>query len=943
MTEPARFELKVVEPAGLEEGLEFGPFRLLVKQRMLLEDGRPQRLGGRALDLLILLASRPGELLTKEQLIDHAWPNISVEESSLRVHIAALRRVLRDGRDGTRYIVNVMGRGYCFTTSVHTVNEEPAPRPEGREGQLSLPSRLARIVGRDEVVRSVAAQLQAHRFVTIVGFGGVGKTTVALAAAEHLSGWYPDGIFFVDLAALAKPELVPASLGSTLGLSVPFEDPMPAIVRHLSNRRILLLLDNCEHVLDTVAGLAEQILRAAPQVHVLATSREPLRAEGERLQHLSPLDLPPAWSQLTAKTALQYPAVELFVEHACASQDSFQVNDADALVVADICRRLDGIPLAIELAANRVDLFGLRGLARRLDDRFLLETQGRRTALSRHRTLMAMLDWSYELLSPVHQTVFRRLATLRSAFTLEAAITIARDDVIDEHDVIDAVTVLSSGSLLATDISGEVAFYSLLGVTRAYAQLKMDALEDVGQLRRRHAVYLLDLFIVASREWLVLNRTDWLAIYGRTVDDVRAALDWAFAPEGDPTLGIKLTAAWMTLGTSMSLIEEFSARVATAIHWLETIGMQDPVVEMQLRAGLSNICGQTRGEHDSIEREAAKVTALAELSSDPAHRHDALLGMWVACFGIGNYKSASIYSSRLRESAIQYGDRMARLTAERMTAQNHHFLGEHRPAEEMAVHVMNAPVGALRMPLNSPAQVDRRVSMRIVLARCAYIQGRWSEAAEIADESVDLAQKDLVHSLCQALGMAAIPIALWHGRHERAAALCETLVDHSGRFALDYWRSWGLHYLDVLRTRGDLMTADYDAKVLQAPGVKLLDHLITCGPGYSSSDALSRVRAGEVGWCAPEILRTAGEAALTQAAGGDREQAGSLLRQALRVARQQKALAWELRAASSLAAFLADDDRREAARLLDEVLTRSDDGSGSRDVARARVLADSLA
>lgn len=308
-----------------------------------------------------------------------------VVQGNLRVHVAGLRKALGDGRDSQRYIVNVPNRGYSFIEPVRIegASKPPAPPPAHIAAER-LPSPLNRVIGQASMLRNLGDQIRQRRLVTLVGAGGIGKTTVALTAAAAAlrsdAGW--SGVHFVDLASLASPSLVPSALAASLGLAAPVDRSTKGLLSYLHDKSLLLIFDNCEHLIEAVASLAEDILRGSHGIHILATSREPLRAEGEWVQRLQPLDIPPRSAALTARQAISFSAVELFVERASATLDSFALTDADAIVAADICRRLDGIPLAIELAAARIDPLGLRGIASALDDCFALLSKGRRTALA---------------------------------------------------------------------------------------------------------------------------------------------------------------------------------------------------------------------------------------------------------------------------------------------------------------------------------------------------------------------------------------------------------------------------------------------------------------------------------------------------------------------------------------------------------------------------------
>ncbi len=415
--------------------ISFGPFRLLAAQRLLLEGDKPVRLGSRAFDILAALVERAGEVVGKEELIARAWPQTFVEEANLKIQVSALRRALGDGQGGNRYVVTVPGRGYNFVAPIR--REEPsraAPSPTiAPAAPHNLPFAVTRMIGREEIVAALVARLSRQRLVTIVGPGGIGKTTVALAVAERMIASYEHGVWLVDLAPLGDPRLVPSAVATVLGLEIRTEDPLPGLVAALRDKRMLLLLDNCEHVIDAAASLAAAVLSGAPGVNILATSREPLGVAGEREYRLGPLSSPQPSSRLTAAEAAAFPAVQLFVERVTAIVEDFALTDANAPLVVEICRRLDGLPLAIEFAAPRVEVLGVEGLAARLDDSLRLLGARRRTAMPRHRTMRAVVDWSYGLLSEDEQRFFRALGIFAGGFTVEAAAAVAMDAATTAH------------------------------------------------------------------------------------------------------------------------------------------------------------------------------------------------------------------------------------------------------------------------------------------------------------------------------------------------------------------------------------------------------------------------------------------------------------------------------------------------------------------------------
>src|SRR6266481_3025954 len=438
-----------------EHAISFGPYRLLAAQRLLLEGDQPVRLGSRAFDILAALVERAGEVVGKEQLIARAWPQTFVEEANLKIQVSALRRALGDGQGGNRYVITVPGRGYNFVAPVRREETlRAAPPPTVASAVMhNLPFAATRMIGREEAVAALVSRLSRQRLVTIVGPGGIGKTTVALAVAERVTTNYEHGVWQVDLAPLGDSRLVPSAVATVLGLEILTEDPRVALVAALRDNRMLLLLDNCEHVIEAVASLAVALLGGARGVSILATSREPLGVAGEYEYRLAPLGSPQPSSRLTAAEAAAFPAVQLFVERVTAIVEDFALTDANAPLVVEICRRLDGLPLAIEFAAPRVEVMGVEGLAARLDDSLALLGARHRAVVPRHRTMRAVVDWSYGLLSEDEQRFFRALGIFAGGFTVEAAAAVAMDAATTGIDAIDRLADLVAKSLVVADVS----------------------------------------------------------------------------------------------------------------------------------------------------------------------------------------------------------------------------------------------------------------------------------------------------------------------------------------------------------------------------------------------------------------------------------------------------------------------------------------------------------
>ncbi len=931
--------------APFDRASTFGRFVLLPARKLLLEDGRPVAVGSRALELLTALLERPGELISRDELIARVWPDTIVEETNLRVHLSALRKVLDDGRDGTRYITNVTGRGYCFVGQVdwqpevrHSILPDADISPQASH---NLPLRLTRPIGRQAITAFLGARVARERLVTIAGPGGIGKTTVALALAETLLPAYEDGVRFVELAPLSEGAHVPVALAAALGVAVCSEEPWTAIEAFLCDLHMLIVLDNCEHVIDVAAELSERVLKAARGIHIVATSREPLGSEGEWVYRLAPLETPAAGQALPADAALRYPAVELFVERARANCHDFSLTESTLPRVLELCRRLDGMPLALELAAARIESLGLQGLASRMDDMFALLQRGRRTALPRHRTLQALLDWSYKLLSPDERLVLQRLSAFRTAFSLESAVAVASGEDLEPAAVVDCVSGLVAKSLVAVD--GHAARYALLFVTRCYAAEKLAASGERARISRRHAEHFRDL----------LERSGWIREdsesvtpeggYAAMLDDVRAALEWAFGPEGDLRIGVSLTVAAIDLVLDLGLWDEFSPRMSAALAAIPESAPDASALELRLRSTLCHFGGIVADGSDADEarRAFARIDDLIVRVDARRYSLEALYGMCANALGRGEYPTVLALCDRIRALANGPTDPVLPMLSERLRAMGCHYLGDHDAARKLATRLVDHGRDARwRMQM-----VPLAVSMRILLARTLWLEGYGAQATQMALESLHLSTGGRPLYRCHALALAVIPIALWRGDDVTARSMVDQLIEHSTRYALSLWIAWGHSYRVVLARRGagcalpDTSTASWNP----AGGAKALDMMGTLVDDMAVAQTCTRVDAGVVGWCAPEILRARAETLRRQRSRDADGEVEALLLRSLGLARTQGALAWELRTATSLASLRRDQGRTgEALALLAPISSRIVEDLEAADARAARELIRAL-
>lgn len=461
----------------IEPAVGFGPFTFFRQQRLVTCDGKPLALGGRALDILQMLVAHAGTFVSKQALIERVWPDSVVEDINLRVHIAALRRAFGDGRDGCRYILNHPRQGYCFVASVVPVaSETSVERPE----RHNLPARLSPVIGREKVLGQLLGQVPRQALTTVTGPGGVGKTTVLVRVAELLLEHFDDGAWFVDLSAISDPSQVAVQIAHTLGLECGPLSPQ------LTPCRMLLVLDGCEHVLDACRILALALRASAPGVALLLSSREPLNLNDERVVPLSGLTVA---SPLDAEHQIAAcPAVQLLIDRVGAQQQGFKPNDRDLVVMAQICQHLDGLPLALELAAAQVGALGMAGVLEQLTHGLSLLSHGRRTAPARHRSLEASLDWSFQRLSASEQAAFQRLAVFDAPFSLKAAMAVIGCVELSTEQLPGLLARLVSQSLVMMEQRSEGERYHLLHTTRAYVREK---LRRTGQWHLFHRRYVL--------------------------------------------------------------------------------------------------------------------------------------------------------------------------------------------------------------------------------------------------------------------------------------------------------------------------------------------------------------------------------------------------------------------------------------------------------------------
>ncbi|WP_441228416.1 ATP-binding protein [Tardiphaga sp. 20_F10_N6_6] len=953
-----RGQLEDREKSGAtpDEVISFGPFRLYSRRRLLERAGEPLLLSSRALDILIVLVEEPGKVVTKTELVSRVWSNMAIDEANIRVQMAALRRALGQGELEARYITTVPGQGYCFVAPVSRLNSvgssEDAPILHP-----NLPPPLTRMVGREQTVLDIAARIKFERFVSIVGPGGIGKTTIAVSVGHELHDEFAGVVFFFDLGLLNEPLLVPGAVALTLGISPQSADLTASLISHLRGKRALLIIDSCEHVIESVATLAERIFVEAPHVHILTTSRESLRVEGEKIDLILPLASPPQDAELTAMEALRYPAVQLFVERAIANGDILELSDAEAPLVGEICRRLDGIPLAIQLAAGRARAYGIEGTLLLLTDLFDLIWEGSRTAVPRHQTLRATLDWSYNLLSVHERSVLRGLSVFVGTFTVDAACAVSGNEY-DEADVFMAVAGLVGKSLVEVDAADTTTRYRLLDTTRAHGALKLREFGELDIVMRRHANYYHNIFALSDMDSLASSKD--IGRRSELLGNARVALEWSLSSRDDIAIGISLAVLVTPFLSELSLLAEchrLAERALAAIGPKERGTRQ----EMELQGALGSSLMLTGGYRTEARLALSRALQLAQELNDPYWQMRLLRGLHNFYIGTGDFGKSIELASRNEVIARGVGDPAPIAMADWMLGLSHYFVGDHLSAEKRCEALLEKPatLRAKSRYFGFDSYMETRI--QCALAATRWFRGFPDQAMEIAQETIK-GQMDEEHPVTFSTALVFAGFMFVRiGDVPKARGVIERLIAHDDEHSLGPHRAVGIglkgaldihhgnieHGVQLMLSALDALQADrYE---LHHPAFlgSLAEGFAKIGQGGSALDAvenaIARVEANGQKFVLPELLRIHGTI-LMLPQHSNLSQAEKLFEKSLELSGLQHALAWELRTAKSFAEMrLIQGHPEEASELLAPVFARFTEGFESADLTTARSLLDRLA
>jgi len=935
-------------------------------RRELRSRGIPVPLGGRAFEIVTVLVQSASELITKDHMMERVWPGAIVGEGTLHVHISAVRKALGPDR---AMLKTVSGRGYrllgSWTPQQRTAVrvDSPPTRTSGSPPANNFPPLITRLVGRAAAAQFVRDLVSAYRVVTLTGPGGIGKTSLAIKAVRYLLPDFEDGGWLVELAALSDPGLVPSTLASTLGLKLAGEISAESVARAVGGRHLVLVLDNCEHVIDAVANLAETFTRWCPRTTIVATSREILRIDGESVYRVPPLDVP-ALGQAAPDYIMQYSAVELFVARTKALNAGFSPTAKDLASIATICRQLDGMPLAIELAAASAAALGIAQVSAGLHDRFALLTRGRRTALPRQRTLRATLDWSHELLPEPERRLLRRLAVFAGGFTVDSATAVMADTGLDAAAVADCIANLVTKSLIALDPTPGVTRWYLLETIRAYAIEKLAEHAEAGIAAEHHALYFRDLFTPAPPGSGSGSSTDDLARQIREIDNVRAALDWCFSSADYQAIGVDLTAAYAPVWRHLSLMIECRERCERALLGLEPNVTANMGLRMELQMALASAIFITMGPPEQAKALLTEALEAADALNELNAQTRALSTLISIYASRGEYGKAQIAAERIEQIAHRIGDPIQLRFAYQQMGTTLLWGGRPREAQQYLERVLRFPAapgdrrGAIYHNPN-----DRAVT-RAMLARALWMEGFTEQALNEARLSLEELQgTDHPLLLCRILYHGICRIATMTGDFATADREIARLIEVATGFNAHVWVTSG-HFLKgkLLVERGEfaqslpvlrdafqasdrtgwhISYAEFKgALALGLAGTGRLDEALVA---LDDAMAADREGADGHGWFAAELLRIKGEVLLQQAADQSTLAAEDCFTQAAQMAREQGALFWELRVALSVARLRVSQGRHHEARApLASVYDRFTEGFATADLQAARTMLEGL-
>jgi predicted ATPase/DNA-binding winged helix-turn-helix (wHTH) protein len=915
----------VQEGSFMSSAFEFGPFWLCPQTRILRKNNVQVVLGSRAFDLLVGLVESHGKVLTHRELMAIAWPEMVIEASNVRVQIAHLRRILGCGEDGPRYIASIAGRGYYFAAGVKQV--ESIDQHQGgmaadsagtgnttrsARAPSNFPARCEGAIGRDDCVNQLTQLVQGKRLVTIVGPGGAGKTTLAILVAHALED-SDSSLVFVDLSVVEDDAMITEALASAIGYNSTKAALFPDLLDALALRKILIVLDNCEHILDLIASMCQRIVESTESVHFLNTSREALGVKDEFVYPLRPLSFPSQSEYLSAEQAMLWPAIQLFVERAREGGGSDKLTDEEAPLVAMLCRRLDGNPHAIELVARRVGTFGVQGIADLLTNHFPLHWHSHRDSSPRHQTIETMIDWSHNLLPEKNREILYKLSVFQSGFSMDAAVAVLSSEQADNIRVEVAISDLVDKSLVATSSVNGAAQFRLLETTRAYAANRLSRMRYADETALKHAQWYAQQLMKyvahvdnAGAESICFQAPD--------TDNARAAIEWLFATHQDAELTTRISYGAARLFLDSGLLRECKRCCERAMSTLPE-HLHFTKVELDLLE-LMAVTYYSGGDYDGgIIDVIERGLAISRELGDRLSAFHLLAGQHLIMMAGGNLQQSLEVSDQFAREASTYGGTSEAIIASWLTGSSHHYMGNQRSADySLSSSIQMNTLHKLR-PLRY-FEKKQQVSASIGMARVALLRGMPIQALKLALEALDDSRlhPDSFY-ICVVL---CFDIFLHNGRNVQAEDLLRELNEFANEYNIAV-RAPVIHVLEgkLLLYQGMIEAAIQHLRrcLTQLPSSRisvvrvdalqtLSQALLDNGSGFDSliviNEAISLAKKTGGVFSLADLLRTKAEVmmSLPQL---DQKTIDDLLSRAMNCAKQQSALFWEMRVALTMA------------------------------------------
>jgi predicted ATPase/DNA-binding winged helix-turn-helix (wHTH) protein len=926
--------------------------KLNVAERSLTKANQVIPLGGRAYDILIALLENAGEVVGKAELIARAWPDVTVEEGSLRVHLSALRKALGDGQFGNKYIASIQGQGYSFVAPVARL---PADHDRGdtSAGTSNLPPALGRMVGRNDVVLEIQGLLKTgQRLITLLGAGGIGKTTVALSVGHRALADFSGAAFFVDLSTVNDQEHLIGAIASAVGLGTQLVDPKEALVNFLRPRRVLVILDSCERLIEKTVEIAGYIFKNAPDIYILATSREALHVPGERVLRLCPLECPPEQSGLTASEVIAYPAVRLFAERVSARRGEFSLRDDEAPMVAEICRKLDGIALAIELAAGRAAILGVQNTVARLGSRLDLLKFGRRTANPRHQTLIATLNWSHDHLPEIERVLLRRVAIFVGHFTLEAALEVAEEAGIDGSEIAGALGNLVNKSLIGLSTSSRGPCYRLLDTTRAYALEKLAISGEQDSIAERHASFSIRMLQSSPVNLFDLEAAEAAANAMRDdLGSIRAALEWSFGPNGSDGMALRTAAAASQLFLAKSLFVECRGWMERAIDRMAADC--DPRDQMEIHASLALSLMFTAGNSERVREAFNTALTFAEQLEDTYQQLRLLSGLSMYLHRTIDAAGSLEVALRAESVAKKTGNPEDAALVDAMLGAAYYMLADHVRAPKHLERALHSSQASQRF--NATQYLfDLHTTSLFNLTRSHWFAGNLDRAAVYAERTIEEAgSSNHPIALCRAF-ILTMPFHFWIGDLGQVERNLSELELTAEKYSLEPFRAVamglrGRHLIHVGHTMDGIRHLQDSLEKLRVLRYEMLvtdfvsELAISLAKQNEGAEALALIDGSIATQL--NLKRPLHLPALFLAKGmalvcGEAEQISSAqdcFEKAMALAGQQSALSFELRAGLELARLWTDWDQIQRAHdLIGPIYRRFTEGLATPDLILAR-------